>query len=106
MCGGFVAMILIVIGQWYCTQQVLKTLKNRFPEQWTVLGKPTLVMNNSLQNNKALYSFLWHKKYIDLGDETFSKQCSFLRSFSIFSITAASIWLLGGLVFILLNQEK
>lgn len=106
MCLGFASMIFLWVAQQYLTYNLLKTLMNRFPAQWESMGKPTMIMNNSLNGFIALYSFLWRKRYLNLEDPDFSKQCIFFRSFSIFSLVAAVLWIIAGSIFILTQQIR
>jgi hypothetical protein len=104
MCMGFAAMAIIFVVHNYLIFQLFKTLETRFPELWAQLGKPSLIMNNSISNNLAIFSFLWNKKYRAQNDALFSKQCDIARFSSIFSVTCASIWVMFGLIYILLIE--
>jgi hypothetical protein len=105
LCFGFALMLVIYIIQLYFIKRLLDELKTRFNDQWMQLGKPSLVFNNSLNNNLVLFSFLWHRKYLDLEDDAFSRRCLTVRTFSIFSIIFAIAWVTSVLVIILLTKE-
>src|ERR1700734_4060052 len=89
---GFALMIIIYIIQNYLIMRLLNELKTRFPGLWEQLGRPSLIMNNSLSNMAALTSFLWRKRYLDLNDVDFSERCATARMSSIFSLIFAMVW--------------
>jgi hypothetical protein len=104
MTCGLAIMILIVVIQWYLVFRVLKDLQEQFPEKWRELGRPRLVMNNSIANNLALYRFLWRKEYLILGSISFANLCGKVRSFSIFGIGASIVWIGGAAFYIATHQ--
>jgi hypothetical protein len=99
-------MAVIFVVQNYLLYRFFKTLQLRFNEQWVQLGKPSLIMGNSLGNSLAVFLFLWRRKYLGLDDVQFSKQCSTVLMFSIFSTIAAFIWVAAGLCFILMTRNQ
>ena len=103
MCICFGLMGIIFIAQNVLMFRFFKTLETRFHDEWTALGRPSLIMGNSLNNSLSVCSFLWKKKYLSLGDTEFTAQCSVVRTFSIFSFTAATIWVICVYIFIMLN---
>jgi hypothetical protein len=102
---GFALMILVYIIQMYLTKRLLDELKARFTDQWAQLGKPSLILNNSLSNNAALISFLWYKKYLALDDADFSKRCLTARVFSLFALIFGIAWIAAVLTVILLTKK-
>ena len=102
---GFAIMFLVWFIQMYLTKRLLDELKARFSDQWTQLGKPSLILNNSLSNNAAFMSFLWNEKYLGLNDADFSKRCLMTRRFFIFALIYATAFVMLGLVVILLTKK-
>lgn len=67
--NALLAVLLVgfLAGVW--TQaRLLKALRDRHPEVWERLGKPTLVRNNSISNIFRLRKYLRRREYIALGD--------------------------------------
>lgn len=60
----------------------LAYLKNNHREAWEGLGSPSLILNNSIQNSLATWSFLRHKKYLQLGDDKLNQMARFNVWFS------------------------
>ena len=59
----------------------LKRMKMKFPEIWQELGKPTLFLNNTIQNGLRVQKFLIRREYRTLSDENFIRFCDRLRLF-------------------------
>jgi hypothetical protein len=104
MICGAVIMFLLWVAQLYFLFRLLKGLREEFPEKWQELGKPTLVMNNSIANTRALHRFLWRREYLSLNSVPFADLCGKVRSFFIFALIAASIWVCGGALYIATHQ--
>ena len=62
---------------------VLNTLKNKHGETWKALGEPSLFLNNSVSNSFSVQGFIFGKKYKELNDPDFTKQCNILRIFQL-----------------------
>lgn len=78
----FILTIAVVIGfslHW----RMLEAMKARHTKLWESLGKPTFFRNNSISNSISVQGFLWKKKYLDLNDPVFIKQCDRFRYFQI-----------------------
>ena len=43
-------------------------LRTRHPEKYEAIGKPSLIMNNSLSNNISFIKFLFKREWQDLDD--------------------------------------
>jgi hypothetical protein len=104
LCVGFGLMAIIFVLQNYLLFRFFRVLDKNFHDEWIKLGKPSLIMGNSINNKLSVFLFLWNKRYLSLGNSEFSRQCSFLRVFIIFSIIAAVIWVGGCYIFITSHQ--
>ena len=49
--------------------KLFKILETRHPEKYEVMGKPTLIMNNSISNNISFLKFLLKREWKDMNDE-------------------------------------
>jgi hypothetical protein len=72
---------LVVIG---CAMHshFLREMRSRHPRVWESLGRPTLVMNNSISNGLAFLRFLWRRDYDALDDPEFARLGRQLRTFT------------------------
>ena len=104
MCVGAITMGILFIVQNYVQYRLFKTLRKSFETTWIRLGKPSLIMNNSISNSLALMSYLWRRDYLELNDASFSKQCGNVRTFTIFSLLASIVWVVGGFIYIITHQ--
>ena len=83
------------IGWVFVCRYFLRLLRTRHEERWISLGRPSLVLNNTITNGIAVTRFLWRKEYMELEDEQITRLCSFMLVYQIG-------WLvLVGLVFII-----
>src|SRR5205809_5245169 len=57
---------------------LLRSLRTRHEERWIALGKPSLILNNSISNGFAVQRFLWQRQYLDLEDEHITRLCRFV----------------------------
>jgi hypothetical protein len=105
MSCGFAVIITIWLVQMWFIYDFLRSLRLKFPQQWEQLGKPTLVFNNSLSNNWAVYRFLWRRDYIALGDEAFTRRCVAVRAFSIAALIAGVLWVAVVCAYIAATQK-
>ena len=74
----------MVLGLGYLVAIVLmlRTLRLRHTGVWTEMGRPSLILGNSLRNNASVLTFLFSEKHRSMGDERLSRY------------TNASRWLL------------
>ncbi len=105
MTVGFAVMIVIWLVQMWFIYDLLESLRLRFPQQWEKLGKPTLVLNNSLANNWAVWRFLRQRDYIALGDKAFTRRCTAMRTFLMVALFFAFLWVVVGFGYILATQK-
>jgi hypothetical protein len=77
-----ILMTCVVIG-FAMHSQLLRQLRARHPQVWESLGRPTLIMNNSVANGLAVQRFLWRKEFQTLGDPEFARLAERLRTFGI-----------------------
>ena len=48
---------------------MFKILKTRHPKTYEAMGKPSLIMNNSISNNISFIKFLYGRHWRKLNDE-------------------------------------
>jgi hypothetical protein len=75
----------------------LSQLRSRHMQTWEVLGRPTLLLNNSIANCFAVQRFLWRREYRDLGDVPFARFASFLLYYQIAYIILFAVFLVAGI---------
>ena len=87
--GFFVIVVFLVLGTvvlvWF--RQVSKLfayLDEHHPDEYTAMGKPTLVMNNTPKNNIFFLRFILGSRPSHLGDDYLSAKCTFLKRFFYF----------------------
>jgi hypothetical protein len=78
----FILMIAVVVSL-ALHHHFLREMRERHPEVWESLGRPTLVLNNTGSNCFAIPRFLWRKDYEVLDDPEFARLAVFLRTFNI-----------------------
>ena len=69
-------------------------LRTRHPEKYEAMGKPSLIMNNSISNNLSFMKFLFKREWEELNDEglaTLGK--SMLIFFAAYTIMFISIFI-------------
>jgi uncharacterized membrane protein YidH (DUF202 family) len=64
----FILIILAVVIL-YLNYKLLSMLRQNHPQKWRELGSPSLIINNSIQNNVAVLRFLKNKEYVSIGDK-------------------------------------
>lgn len=79
----FGVLICAVIIGLYLSHRVYKILENRHPEKYEAMGKPSLIMNNSISNNISFIKFLFKREWRELDDPALSKLSLFLLIFSL-----------------------
>lgn len=63
-----VLLLAMLFAWFYLCHQMFKVLRERHPETYEAMGKPSLVLNNSISNNAAFLRFLCARGWRDLGD--------------------------------------
>jgi uncharacterized membrane protein len=76
----------------------LREMRSRHPALWESLGRPTLVMNNSVSNGLAVQRFLWRKDYEALQDHEFVLLARRLRTFNIAYLVFFAVILIGSFI--------
>ena len=69
----FGTLFCAVIVWFYLCNRMFKTLETRHPEAYEAMGKPSLIMNNSISSNIAFIKFLFGRNWKVLKDEGLSK---------------------------------
>ncbi|WP_444895967.1 hypothetical protein [Microbulbifer sp. SSSA005] len=66
----------IIFGVLFCSvfvwfflcYRLFKILETRHPDKYASMGKPSLIMNNSISSNISFMKFLFKREWRDLGD--------------------------------------
>ena len=74
---------------------LFKRLEEWHPEKYAAMGKPSLIMNNSLSNNISFLNFLANREYLDLNDPAISKLAQFMRVYFLVLLTGFIFFFLG-----------
>lgn len=94
----FGIMLCSVFVWFFLCYRLFKILENRHPEKYESMGKPSLIMNNSLSNNIKFMKFLYKREWRELDDSglaTLSK--AMLVFFVIYMISFLTLILLVSL---------
>jgi len=65
----------------YLQSRLYNFLRNRHPKVYESLGRPTLFLNNSIQNGLAVQGFILFGRFKHIDDPKLVRLCSFLRVF-------------------------
>ena len=77
----FVALVVSAVIGLILQHSFLTRLRTRHVQTWEALGRPALLLNNSLTNSVAVLRFLWRREYCALGDSQSVRLASTLRVF-------------------------
>ncbi|MCL1050455.1 hypothetical protein L2755_12565 [Shewanella abyssi] len=64
----FGLLFLSVLVWFFLCHRLFKILELRHPEKYESMGKPSLIMNNSISNNMAFMRFLFKSEWRELDD--------------------------------------
>jgi len=78
----FSLIILFIVGI-LSIRSLFTYIKNSYRELWDALGRPSLILNNSIGNNIRFFSFLKKNEFIRFDDKTMTKKCMFIKRFFI-----------------------
>ena len=96
-------IFIILFGVLFCSVfvwfflcfRIFEILETRHPETYEAMGKPTLIINNSISNNISFLKFLFKRESKELNDPALSTLGqSMLVFFAIYSV---------GFVFLLIS---
>ena len=79
----FGALACAVFLGLYLSHRLYRILETRHPEKYEAMGKPSLIMNNSISNNISFIKFLFKLEWKELNDPGLSKLSGFLLVFSV-----------------------
>ena len=93
----------IMIGVLFCSvfvwfflcYRLFKILETRHPERYETMGKPSLIMNNSLSSNITFMKFLFKREWQELDDSGLEVLGKFmLFFFVIYTVGFLTLFLL------------
>jgi len=67
----------------FMISRLFSRLKASHTPVWESLGSPSLILNNSLQNNRLVLGWLWRKEYSELRDPTTVDLAQTVRTFLV-----------------------
>ena len=77
--GTFTALgVLLIVGTLQ-TRMLIRLLRERHERIYESLGRPTLILNNSLSNSARLMAFLWRGRFKETSDRELIQCASWLR---------------------------
>ncbi len=65
------------------TNVLMSYIRKQHNATWEKLGSPSLITNNSIQNNLAFQRFLWKKEYRHLDDKKLNLLAGITRYFEV-----------------------
>jgi hypothetical protein len=77
----FITLVVSAVFGLALQHNFLTRLRKRHTQTWEALGRPTLLLNNSLTNSFAVLQFLWRREYHALDDSQSVKLAGILRVF-------------------------
>ena len=85
---------ILSVGLWfYLCNKLFKTLKLKYPQKYEEIGKPSLIMNNSIGNNILFLKFILKNEYKVLQDSSLNSLCGFMKIFFIVYTSVFLAWL-------------
>jgi hypothetical protein len=94
----FVILALVFVAGFALTHAVLRRLRARHADTWEALGRPTLIMNNSISNSLAVIRFIFRRDYSDWDDPEFTRMADSLRVFWIVYTIFFGLIIIGNIV--------
>lgn len=90
----------IMVAIWLVQVSRLFTyLRENHPIEYQKIGKPSLIMNNTPQNNMLFLKFVLGKRHLKLNDDMLVKKCGFLQrhfySTAVLFISMALVVIVG-----------
>jgi hypothetical protein len=79
---GIVFLILAFLLGICLNYSILRLLKKNHPSIWNELGRPSMVLNNSIRNNFNMSKFIKTKEYLKTNDNKLIKIAEALRIFN------------------------
>lgn len=79
----FVILFCSVLLWFFLCYRLFKILEVRHPEKYESMGKPSLIMNNSLSTNITFMKFLFKKEWRDLKDQSLASLSKFMLVFFV-----------------------
>lgn len=90
----FVLLFCSVFVWFYLCYKMFSILRIRHPEKYEAIGKPSLIMNNSISNNLLFMKFLFKREWRDLNDEGLAQLGkSMLVFFSLYMVLFVYLFL-------------
>jgi hypothetical protein len=93
----FATGFLMVGVAFYLSSRLVEALRVRHHEIWARLGKPTLFLNNSIQNSWALQRFIRSEELRTLNDPDLEKTAKRIRVIKAFYYVLLSLMMLSWL---------
>ena len=88
--------LFISVFIWFAlSYKMFKLLETRHAKKYSAMGKPSLIMNNSISNSFAFMKFLFKREYLELNDPELSKLAKFMRAFFVLYLVLLSLYFVG-----------
>ncbi len=90
------SLTVACVGGLLLTHVLLRRLRTHHPDTWAELGKPTLVLNNTISNSLRTCRFIWDGEYRVLDDRLLDRLGTTLRLYWIaYALLFTAVLLFG-----------
>ena len=93
------SVMFISVFVWFglCVR-LFRLLETRHPDKYNAMGRPSLIMNNSISNNILFMKFLFKREYSELNDPSVSRLGQLMRAFFFVFLVVFMFMFLGMLL--------
>lgn len=93
--GTFTGLGALLIVSAVQTSRLIRMLRERHERIYESLGRPTLLLNNSVANSARLMAFLWKGRFRETSDQELIQCASWLRVIqaAYFALFATALFL-------------
>lgn len=75
----FFVFLALLVSAVFLQAGFVRTLRGRHPAIWERLGRPTMILSNSISTSLRVQRYLWSSKYKELGDSAVDRAASALK---------------------------
>jgi hypothetical protein len=79
----FTFLMVSALGGLALSVYLQHVLRRHHEQTWIALGRPSLVLNNTITNGFAVLRFLWRKDYLELDDPRLTRLCTFILFYQV-----------------------
>lgn len=94
-----VLLLAMMVPGFWLYARFLRELRERHPEAWRLLGRPTVVYYSSQRARRELSRWLARDGFDDLGDPAFAARCRRYQSYArVYGAVFTGLWILFALI--------